>query len=144
MRRAAPAGNPGDRPERGFTLLEIAIGMAVLGLGVVSALQVFGSSLQVARSAAHKSEAVVHARALMDSALWVPYLREGESHGVIGNGFRWERSIRRAGPEDGVDETQLPLTDLRLAVVSVVVEWDEPTGVKTYRIGTMRIVPSEG
>ncbi len=129
---------------RGFTLLEIAIGMAVLGVGVVSALQVFGSSLQVARSAARKSEAVVHAKALMDSALWVPSLREGASHGEIGNGYRWERTIRVAGPEDGVPgDDQQPTTDLRLAVVSVTVEWNEQGSVKSYRIGTMRVVPGD-
>lgn len=89
--------------EHGFTLLEIAIGMAILGLGVTSALQVFGSGVQLARAAARRSEAVVHARALMDSALWIPNLRAGETHGQIGDGYRWVRSIRAAGPEDGVE-----------------------------------------
>lgn len=131
--------------ERGFTLLEIAIGMAILGLGVTSALQVFGSGVQLARAASRRSEAVVHARALMDSALWIPNLRAGETHGEIGDGYRWVRSIRPAGPEDGVEpppEGELE-TDLALAVVSVLVEWNEVSGPKNYRIGTMRVVPKE-
>jgi prepilin-type N-terminal cleavage/methylation domain-containing protein len=130
---------------RGFTLLEVLIAIGVLGLGVVSALQVFGSSVQLARAAARKSEAVVHAKALMDSALWTPELRAGESHGVIGDRYRWVRSIRPAGPEDGVpNEDEINPVEIRLAVVSVVVEWDEPTGVRSYRVGTMRIVPNNG
>jgi prepilin-type N-terminal cleavage/methylation domain-containing protein len=129
------------RCERGFTLIEIAIGMAVLGLGVVMALQVFGGSMRLARNASRMTEAVVHAKALMDSVLWAPELGESVTHGEIGNGFRWQRTIRNAGVEDGAEEDQ---TDVRLAVISVTVEWDEPNGVKAYTIGTMRVVPNYG
>jgi prepilin-type N-terminal cleavage/methylation domain-containing protein len=128
------------RFSRGFTLLEIAIAMAVLGLGVVAVLQVFGSSLALVRSASHKSEAVVQAKALMDAVLWSPELKDNVSHGTIGDGFRWERRIRHAGAADGVEGTEFH-SDLRLAVISVKVEWDEPNGVKSYEIGTMRVVP---
>ncbi|MFM8412674.1 MAG: prepilin-type N-terminal cleavage/methylation domain-containing protein [Alphaproteobacteria bacterium] len=131
--------------ERGFTLLEIAIGMAILGLGVTSAMQVFGSGVQLARAASRRSEAVVHARALMDSALWIPSLRAGETHGEIGDGYRWVRSIRPAGPEDGValpPDGELE-SEIGLAVITVLVEWNETSGPKNYRIGTMRVVPKE-
>jgi prepilin-type N-terminal cleavage/methylation domain-containing protein len=135
----APA--PASPSERGFTLIEIAIGMSVLGLGVVLALQVFGGSMRLARNASRMTEAVVHAKALMDSVLWAPELGESVTHGEIGNGFRWQRTIRDAGLEDGAEEDQ---TDVKLAVISVTVEWDEPNGVKAYTVGTMRIVPNYG
>lgn len=125
---------------RGFTLIEIAIGMAVLGIGVASALQVFGGALQLARGSARRSEAVMHAKALMDSTLWAPELAHAVAHGEIGDGFRWQREIRPAGAEEEVD-TEVR-SDVRLSVVTVVVEWDEPTGVKNYRLATMRVEPN--
>jgi prepilin-type N-terminal cleavage/methylation domain-containing protein len=128
---------------RGFTLIEIAIAMAILGIGVVSALQVFGGSVQLARVAGRKSEAVMHAKALMDSVLWAPELVADISHGEIGDGFRWERVIRPAGPEDGIEETEYR-GDVKLAVITVTVEWDDRSGVKNYTIGTMRIIPDYG
>lgn len=128
-------------PQGGFTLIEIAIAMSVLGLCVVSALQVFGGSMRLARNASRMTEAVVHGKALMDSVLWAPDLADNVTHGTIGNGFRWQRTIRAAGIEDGADEQQ---TDLRLAVISVTVEWDEPNGVKAYTIGTLRVAPNYG
>lgn len=133
------------RPDRGFTLLEIAIGMAILGMGVVSALQVFGGSIQVVRTASRRAEAVIHARALMDSTLWVPTLKPGDTHGEIGDGFRWVRNVRKAGPEDGVVEPEEGATapDIDLAVITVVVEWEDPNGPKSYRIGTMRVIPKD-
>lgn len=131
------------RAPRGFTLIEIAVGMAILGMGVVSALQVFGGSTQVVRIASRRSEAVIHARALMDSTLWVPTLREGDTHGEIGDGFRWVRNVRKAGPEDAVEpvEDEVEQPEIELAVITVVVEWNDPNGPKSYRIGTMRVVP---
>ena len=138
------------RRQGGFTLIEISIAMAVLGLGVVSALQVFGSSIQLARSAGRRSEAVMHAKALMDSTLWAPELTATESHGEIGAGFRGERVIRKADAEDGVrsmdddDEGFARETEVRLSVVTVLIEWDEPGGVKYFRIGTMRVEPNFG
>jgi general secretion pathway protein I len=131
--------------ERGFTLLEIAIAMAILGIGVVAALQVFSSSLRLAQSASRKSEAVVHAKALMDAVLWLPDLEDGVTHGEIGDGYRWERRIRHAGTDDGITKQELDFHGaVRLAVISVRLEWNEPTGVKSYSIGTMRVVPDNG
>jgi prepilin-type N-terminal cleavage/methylation domain-containing protein len=128
---------------RGFTLIEVAIGIAILGVGVVEALQVFGGSVQLARAAGRKSEAVMHAKALMDSVLWSPELVANVSHGEIGDGFRWERTIRPAGPEDGIEESEYR-GDVKLAVISVTVEWQEVRGVKAFTIGTMRVVPDYG
>jgi prepilin-type N-terminal cleavage/methylation domain-containing protein len=128
---------------RGFTLIEVAIGIAILGVGVVSALQVFGGSVQLARDAGRKSEAVMHAKALMDSVLWSPELVANVSHGEIGDGFKWERTIREAGPEDGIEESEYR-GDVKLAVISVTVEWQEVRGVKAFTIGTMRVVPDYG
>ena len=128
---------------RGFTLIEVAFGVAILAVGVVSALQVFGGSVQLARQAGRKSEAVMHAKALMDSVLWSPELAPNVTHGDIGDGFRWERTIREAGPEDGIEESEYR-GDVKLAVISVTVEWEERGVVKAYTIGTMRVVPDYG
>lgn len=124
----------------GFTLIEIAIGMAVLGLGVTTALQVFGGAVQLARGAGRRTEGVMHAKALMDSTLWAPELAHSVSHGEIGDGYRWERSIRESGIEEGLEGE--PRADVRLSVVTVVVEWDEPSGVRTYELATMRVEPN--
>ncbi len=124
---------------RGFTLIEIAIGMAVLGLGIASALQVFGGAVQLARGAGRRTEAVMHAKALMDSSLWAPEFSKSVSHGEIGNGFRWERNIRPAATEEDIDGELR--SDVRLTVVTVELQWDEPSGVKTYQVATMRIEP---
>jgi len=116
--------------------------MAVLGLLVVSALQVFGGSMRLGRNASRMSEAVVHAKALMDSVLWSPDLRPSVTHGTIGNGFRWQRTIRPAEAADGASPDRG--AGLDLAVITVTVEWDEPNGVKAYTVGTERVASLSG
>jgi prepilin-type N-terminal cleavage/methylation domain-containing protein len=125
--------------QQGFTLIEIAVGMAVLGLCVTAALQTFGGGIQLAKASSRRTEAVMHAKALMDASLWSPELINEVSHGEIGNGYRWERRIRDARADEGFDDEAE--VDVRLAVVSVKVEWDEPQGVKVYRVATMRVQP---
>lgn len=127
--------------QRGFTLIEIAIAMAVLGLCVVSALQVFGGSMRLARNASRLSEAVVHAKALMDYKYALPRPPLGLTEGTVGNGFRWKREIRKAGAQDGIRAYE---SDVGLRVFLVTVEWDEPNGVKAYTIGTFRVFPNDG
>lgn len=125
---------------RGFTLIEIAIGMAVLGIGVATALQVFGGAMNLARGAARRTEGVMHAKALMDSTLWAPELAHSVSNGEIGDGYRWVRTIKKADVEEGLEGE--PRADVRLSVVTVVVEWEEPSGVKSYELATMRVEPN--
>ena len=84
----------------------------------------------------------MHAKALMDSVLWAPDLRPGVTHGSIGNGFRWQRTIRPAEAADGASSDRE--VGLDLAVITVTVEWDEPNGVKAYTIGTLRVAPNNG
>ena len=86
----------------------------------------------------------MHAKALMDSALWSPELVATVSHGEIGDGFRWERAIRRGDPaQDGLAESEFQ-SEVTLAVIAVSVRWTDGGDEKEYTIGTMRVVPDYG
>ena len=59
-------------PAAGFTLLEIAVALAILGVGIVTCLQVFSGSIRLQDRATRQSRAVLHARAAMDALLFQP------------------------------------------------------------------------
>ena len=88
---------------RGFTLIEIAVAWRPRRWHRHGAagLRRLGAARPRRRE---KSEAVMHAKALMDSVLWAPELVADVSHGEIGDGFRWDRTIREAGPDDGIGD----------------------------------------
>ena len=64
MSRRARAG--------GFTLLEIAVAMAIVGIGMVACMQVFSGSLQLQGRASRQTRAVMRARTEMDKIVFDP------------------------------------------------------------------------
>jgi prepilin-type N-terminal cleavage/methylation domain-containing protein len=70
------------RGERGFTLLEVLIAAAVMSVGIVSALQLFSGSMNLAGNAGKQSKAAVLAQALVDEELWRDVLENNERSGT--------------------------------------------------------------
>ena len=55
--------------ETGFTLLEIVVAMAIVGVGVVTVLQVFSLGLRLAGASSARTEAVAYSREAVDAFL---------------------------------------------------------------------------
>src|SRR6185436_13395960 len=86
------------RPRRasGFTLLEIAVALAVLGIGVVTTLHIFSGSLRLQDRAARQSRAVLHARATMDALLFQPEIADHTEERTTADGFVTHIFVRHA------------------------------------------------
>jgi len=134
---------PPARPAlAGFTLLEIAVALAVLGAGVVTCLQLFSGSLQLQSRASRQSRAVLAARAAMDAVLATPEIRDHSEERVSGEGFRTKILVRHAGAQDGIDKRALDAEgDRALRFVQVDVVWEDGTGAKSYTLKSLRIAP---
>ncbi len=78
-----------DAPERGFTLLEIIVAMAILGMGIVMVMQLFSGGLRSAGLSRDYSVALLHARAKMEEMLLNPV----EAAGEFDDGFRWHTEV---------------------------------------------------
>jgi general secretion pathway protein I len=137
------------RRHAGFTLLEIAVALAIVGIGMVACMQVFSGSLKLQDRASRQSRAVLVARVGMDELLMRPNeeLRDGcEDRPPGEDGFRMRRCVRKAGPEDGVEEvgedTETPLEQV-LRYLEVAVAWEDGSGEKTYTVRSMRLSPAE-
>jgi prepilin-type N-terminal cleavage/methylation domain-containing protein len=132
---------PPDRP-RGFTLLEVAVALAILGAGVVTCLQVFSGALRLQDRAARQVGVVRQARSMMDSLL----LEAEPLNGVrelepTAEGYVTVLRGRPAGPEDNIQLADAE--DLGLEVVPWIVEvdvrWQDATGAKTYSLKSLRL-----
>jgi prepilin-type N-terminal cleavage/methylation domain-containing protein len=130
----------------GFTLLEIAVALAILGVGVVSCLQIFGASLRMQDRASRQSRAVLHARAVMDALLFQPEVKDHEEERDTAEGYHTRILVRRAGPEEGVVEGEKELdfdSEYTLRYLQVDVDWQDATGKKTYTLRSMRMAPED-
>lgn len=133
------------RPSAGFTLLEIAVSLAILGIGIVAVMQIFGGSLRLQDRASRETRAVLYARALMDELLIRPEIKNHtEEKEVTAEGFKAKVDVRSAGAAEGLDDKVLDIdigTGLR--VLTVQVAWQDGAGVKTYEVQSMRLAPDD-
>jgi prepilin-type N-terminal cleavage/methylation domain-containing protein len=130
------------RAERGFTLIEIAVAVAILGVGVVTLQQIYQGSLRLQSRAARQSLAVLHARMAMDKLIAAPYVSVGGPECRDEAGFRTCTTTALAGPEDGGEpnpsDLELHDSDLQLYFLEVGVTWRDGAGDKTYTLKTLR------
>src|SRR5258707_3281949 len=92
------------RHSQGFTLIEIAVAVAILGIGVVTLQQIYQGSLQLQNRASRQSRAVLHARAQMDALLYERLLKDQTSETTTREGFRTRVLVRHATVEEGGTE----------------------------------------
>jgi len=125
---------------RGFTLLEIAVALAIVGMGVVTCLQIFGGSLRLQQRASREARAVLHGRAAMDALLFQPEIKDHTEERTTAEGFRTQIVVRHAGPDEGVDKKELDFTsDVALRYLEVTV-WPEG-GARPIVFKSLRVAP---
>jgi len=86
----------------GFTLLEVVVAMAIVGLGVVTLLEIFSLGLRLEARGAARTEAVVHSRQVMDSLLLRRGVGDGREEGSLGAGIRWKAEVRPVRDQSGL------------------------------------------
>lgn len=132
------------RMNAGFTLLEIAVALAILGVGVVTCLEIFGAGLRLQERASRETRAVLAARAAMDALLFQPEIVDHTEERASAEGYRTVVTIRHAGPEDGVEldnEEMGFASDVSLRYLQVDVSWQDGRGLKTYTLKSLRAAP---
>ena len=76
--------------------------MAIVGLGVVTLLEIFSSGLQLGARSRDRTEAVAYGRQIMDQFLARRTLVEGTEQGTIGETNRWQLQVQPVRPVEGL------------------------------------------
>jgi len=136
------------RGARGFTLLEVAIALAILGVGVVTVLELFSAALRMESGAGVRSRAVVYARGLLDQTMALPEMRAGSDRGRFDDMYHWEVVVREApeyGQGNDKDKPAHDLTiksDFLMYEIEVSVLWSQTANREgVYTIRTLRLAP---
>ena len=123
---------PGSGVQRGFTLLEVMIAVAILALVIVSLLGLKNRSMQDVMKAEHITTATLLAKRMMNEALVKTPLVIAEEEGdfpeeVYGNqyrDYRWKKAV---------SDTKYPqVKELRIAVLWKEGERDEMVELVSY------------
>jgi general secretion pathway protein I len=130
--------------EPGFTLIEVVVAMAILGIGLVIIVELFGGGLRLGRTSQEYTKASAYARVKMEEISLTGALEEGVEEGEFDRDFRWQTEGRK------VDLLPPVETDYRSPVefyrVKLEVLWqsglrDRSAAFETYR--TLKVKESE-
>jgi type II secretory pathway pseudopilin PulG len=97
--RVTNSGNPAE----GFTVLELAIALAIAGIALVSLFQLFSSAVVTAGRADRLTEATLLARSKLAEAETIEPVSIGVSGGTAANGLVWRLETK---PYPGDDQSR--------------------------------------
>jgi general secretion pathway protein I len=127
--------SPKSKIENGFTLLEVVVAMAIVGLGVVTLLEIFSQGLRLGARSFERSEAIAYGRQALDRSLIRRELRDGGEEGSFGGKHRWRLQVGSFR-----DENQPISAGWELKEISLKVEVGSGGVGKEVEIKTLRLM----
>jgi general secretion pathway protein I len=81
--------------EKGFTLLEVLVAIAILGIGLTIVIQLLAGGLRLGRTSEEYTKAVNYARIKMEEIAVKPTLKEGNEEGKFDDIYRWQMVVKK-------------------------------------------------
>lgn len=101
------------RRGEGFTLIEVIVSMAILGISLVLIMQLFSAGLKSAKASCDYTIAIVHAKDKMEELSTTL----GNDSGTFEDGFKWETEVE--------DYKQIEESEYKLKKLIVRIGWPE-------------------
>jgi prepilin-type N-terminal cleavage/methylation domain-containing protein len=118
----------------GFTLLEVLVALALLGIAVTAVLQLFSANLKSILASEEYVSGSLEAQSKMREVLDSQEFSERSWNGITDNGYRFQVSVSDTLPE------RVENLHVKLVVVEVKVYWARGSGEKSLTLKTMKMV----
>jgi prepilin-type N-terminal cleavage/methylation domain-containing protein len=120
----------------GFTLLEVVVAMTIVGIGVVTLLEIFSSGLRLGSRSSTATQAMAYGRQAMDEILLRRKIEEGAQQGVFNDQTRWRLGVEpvREPPETLALSSAWELKEITLDMRVTEAGRDRPVELRTYRL----------
>jgi prepilin-type N-terminal cleavage/methylation domain-containing protein len=125
--------------DAGFTLIEVLVALAIVGLAMAATAGVFSNGLLGHETASDAEAALALAEERLAVAGGAPSLQPGAQKGVFADRFAWQTTI--SAYEDAGDGKQIdpPKDPLRLYRVAVIVAWHDGHRARELSLSTLRL-----
>ncbi len=124
----------------GFTLIEVIVAMAILGISLAMVMQLFSAGLKAARASCDYTRAVVHAKEKMEEL--VHTLRNDS--GEFEDGFKWESEIDDYIKPETDDSKKDEETNYNLMKLKVIISWPDVQKIqKSIELVSLKMVTDE-
>jgi general secretion pathway protein I len=131
---------PKIKSQKGFTLLEVVVAMAIVTLGVVTLFEVFSLALRLGTRSVAKTEAVTLSRQVIDEALVLRKVREGVEQGSFGGEHPWKLQVEPFQREDEIPFSE----EWGLKEITLRMQYGEGGGSKQVEVKTLHLVKETG
>ncbi len=139
-------GRLSDRNKnQGFTLIEVVVATAILGIALTVIIELFAGGLRLARTSREYTKAVNYVNSKMEEIDSKQTFEEGVTEGEFDETFHWRVATSKVNilPGEKPWEVKLPID---LFKIKVDVTWksgskERSTGTETYR--TMKVQSDE-
>ena len=120
----------------GFTLLEVVVAMTIVGIGVVTLLEIFSMGLRLGSRSSAATEAMTYGRQAMDEILLRRKIEEGAQQGAVNEKIRWKLGIEPVRePSDSLSlSSAWELKEITLDLRVTDAGRDRPVELRTYRL----------
>ena len=130
-----------SRPrDAGFTLLEVLVALAVIGLALGTIAGVFSTGLMGHETASAAETALSVAEEQLTLAAATPHL--GANKGVYAGRFTWQTTVARYNGDDD-KAADIPSQLPRLYRVAVSVAWRDGRRARELSLSTLRLGPAQ-
>jgi len=120
----------------GFTLIEVLVAFAVLGLVLAALLQVFSAELKQHHIVANYATATALAESKLSEFGISDPVQVGEIRGDFDGEFRWQMNVE---PYAGSDEAVAREQSVRLYHIVLKVAWDAADNERSVALETLRL-----
>lgn len=122
------------RPDSGFTLLEVLVSLALLGIALVVIFQLFSAGLKTITATDDYAAAVIKSEAVMRDILDNDKLEARSWSELTTDGYRVDAVVSKA-LADRTEDLQVELLDIR-----VTLHWTKGTKDRAITLKTMKLV----
>jgi len=131
------------RAERGFTLIEVVVAIAILGIGLVVIIELFSGGLRLERTSEEYTKAVGYARMKMEEISFATSLEEGVQEGEFDRDYRWQVEVTKVDliPSRGIETSYRPPVELYRIRIDVL--WKSGFKERTARVESYRALKTE-
>ncbi len=127
---------------RGFTLIEVVVAMAILGVGLVVIIQLFSGGLRLSKTSEEYTKAVGYARMKMEEVCLADHMKEGNETGEFDHDYRWQVATKKVDILPvGKDLDFKPTVEIYQIKVNVI--WNSGFSEKSAEVESYRTVQPE-
>jgi general secretion pathway protein I len=127
---------------KGFTLIEVLVAVAILGVGLTVLIELFSGGLRLGRASEEYTKAVNYARIKMEEIAVKPTIKEGSEEGEFNETFRWQVEVKKIEilPIENKPDFKPPAQFFQ---VQINIIWKSGSKEKSTRIESYRTIKPE-